>query len=122
MIRLIIFILIFALFLGFIVLNLDNKSDVSLGFKTFAEIPVFLSSLVSFAVGLVFSVPLAFSFSRRKKVKNLNDSPVVPEALEARNSRLPFRKKALKDKAPLKNALPPEQDHIKKEDSPYGID
>ena len=123
MIRLIIFILFFAVFLCFIVLNLNNKSDVSLGFTSFNDVPVFLSALFSFTLGLIFSVPLAFSFSKKKKPKG---QPEVPDVPKAKGPRLPFRKKSLKDnlkeKTPLNDGSALEQDHIKKEDSPYGID
>ena len=92
MIRLVIFIIIFALFLGFIVLNLEHRSDVSFGFVSFKNIPVFLSVLASFALGMLFSIPLAFSLSRKKKKKNEQKA----EALD--------------------------KDKVKKEVSPYGID
>ena len=122
MIRLILFILFFAVFLCFIVLNLNNKSDVSLGFTSFNDVPVFLSALFSFTLGLVFSVPLALSFGKKKKPKN---QPEITDGAKPKKQRLLFRKKPLKDakgKNPLDNGSALEQDHIKKEDSPYGID
>ena len=102
MIKLIVFILIFALFLGFIVLNLDHRSDISFGFITFPDIPVFLSVLASFALGMLFSIPLAFSFVIKKKKKKA----------EIQNAQ---------EMIPVK-AETPNEDKIKKEVSPYGID
>ena len=102
MIRLISFIVIFAIFLGFIVLNLDNKCDISLGFTAFTEVPVFLSVLVSFVLGMFVTVPL---FLTRKK------APPKPVTEKPARS-LPFKKAKV-------NVSP---DEIKKEDSPYGID
>ncbi|MDR1566764.1 MAG: hypothetical protein LBS48_05720 [Treponema sp.] len=64
--RLIGFILIFAVFLTFIVLNLDNKCDVSLGFRTIREIPVFITVFVSFFLGMFCAVPFVISFGRKK--------------------------------------------------------
>jgi len=97
MIRLIIFIVIFALFLGFIVLNLENRCDISLGFMTLNEIPVFLSALSSFIAGMLITIPLVL-LARKKKQKPILPVPSgKPEALEA-----------------------PEK--INKETSPYGID
>ena len=64
--RLVIFIVIFAIFLAFIVFNLENKSDVSLGFHNFEEVPVFLSVLFAFILGMLFAIPLMFSLSRRR--------------------------------------------------------
>ena len=65
--RLIIFILIFALFLAFIILNIDNKCDVSLGFRIFKDVPVFISVFLSFVLGMIFAVPLIFSVRRTRK-------------------------------------------------------
>jgi len=126
MIRLIIFILVFAAFLGFIVLNLDNKSDVSFGFTSFENVPVFLSALVSFTAGMLIAIPLSFSLIRKKK-KKLKSIQEEAEASIAKNKketkRAPFWKKASKEKLPELEAVPPnKQEYIKKEDSPYGID
>ena len=101
MIRLIFFIIIFAIFLGFIVLNLEHKTDISFGFITFEEIPVFLSILASFALGMLFAIPLAFSLSRKKKKK--------AEIQQANDVKKEKKEAEAKDK-------------IKKEVSPYGID
>ncbi|MDR0642261.1 MAG: hypothetical protein LBG07_07370 [Treponema sp.] len=60
--RLIIFIIIAAAFLGFIGLNLENRCDVSLGFRVFSQVPVFLSTLSAFILGMVLALPLAMSF------------------------------------------------------------
>ena len=101
MIRLIAFILIFALFMVFIVLNLEHKSDISFGFISFEDIPVFLSILASFTLGMLFSIPLAFSLSRKKKKK----------------AEIQQNNDMKKSKAEAQ-----EKDKIKKEVSPYGID
>ena len=100
MIKLIAFILVFALFMVFIVLNLEHRSDISFGFITFPDIPVFLSVLASFALGMLFSIPLAFSFSRKKKKHQVD-----------------HQQEAIPAKAETEAA-----DKIKKEVSPYGID
>jgi hypothetical protein len=68
--RLLIFIVIGAAFLGFIGLNLENRCDISLGLHTFSQVPVFLSTLSSFILGMALALPLAVSFRfRRKKTK-----------------------------------------------------
>ena len=102
MIKLIIFILVFALFLGFIVLNLEHRSDISFGFYSFQDIPVFLSILSSFALGMLISIPLALSFGRKKKKKQLENQNV--------HDLKQIKAETLED------------DKIKKEVSPYGID
>jgi uncharacterized integral membrane protein len=77
--RLLIFILIGAVFLSFIGFNLENRCDVSLGFHVFSQVPVFLSALFAFVLGMVLALPLAVSFrpaARRKK----KAEPLPPEA------------------------------------------
>ena len=97
MIRLISVIVVFAVFLCFIIFNLPNKCDISLGFVAFKDVPIFLSALCSFVLGMLVSVPMMLF---RKKDKKL---PLVPG---------PSKKAELK-------AAPNE---IKKDESPYGID
>ena len=114
MMRLIAFIVIFTIFLAFIVLNLDNKCDISLGFKTFKEIPIFLSALFSFILGMLFAVPLVFSIGRkRKKVSG-------PEPQNGKWSIGSKKRKGRKEDD-LQGTLSPPDD-LKKENSPYGID
>lgn len=101
--RLSAFIVIFLIFLGFIALNLQNKCDISLGFRVLPGVPVFLTALCSFLLGMLFTLPIAISSLGRQKKKLA--SPKAP-------------KKSGKDG---KDAVPA-LDEIKKEDSPYGID
>ena len=100
MIRLVLFIVIFAIFLAFIIFNLDNKCDIFLGFLTFREIPVFLSVFFSFLAGMLFAVLLIFSPGRKRKKSS---------APESHNK-------------PAKEIQHQGTDEIKKEKSPYGID
>jgi len=102
MIRVIVFILVFVFFLAFIVLNLENKCDVSLGFTTIEDFPVFISVLSSFVLGMLVTVPMMLF--RKKK-----PAPLAPETPKPRK---------LFKKADLKSV----PDDVKKEDSPYGID
>jgi len=97
MIRLISVIVVFAVFLCFIVLNLPNKCDISLGFVSFKDVPIFLSVLSSFVLGMLVTIPLML-FRKKNKQK-----PLVPG---------PSKKAELKSSP----------DDIKKDDSPYGID
>ena len=66
--RLIIFIAVFAVFLVFITFNLENRCDISFGFKTIENVPVFITVFASFILGLFSSVPLLFHV--RKKYKD----------------------------------------------------
>lgn len=61
--------LIFAtIFIGF---NLDHRCDVSIGFTTFKDVPIFLSLLISFVAGVLVMTPFALikSISPGKKKK-----------------------------------------------------
>jgi len=78
MVRIIVFILIFAIFLAFIVFNLGNKCNVSLGLIEFNDIPVFLTAFFSFVLGMCFTIPLILSKGRRK---NKKDEPSTAAAL-----------------------------------------
>ena len=95
--RLIVFVIIFAIFLTFIVLNLDNKCDISFGFTTLSGIPIFLSILCSFVLGMLTTIPFIFGPRKEKK------KPTLPN---------PSKKTELKGS----------DDEIAKETSPYGID
>jgi uncharacterized integral membrane protein len=66
--RLIEFIIIFAVFVVFIALNLGNKCDISFGFRSLKEVPVFLTAFSSFALGMICAMP--FIISARVKRKN----------------------------------------------------
>jgi len=104
MIRIIVFILVFVFFLAFIILNLENKCDVSFGFTTIKDFPIFLSVLSSFVLGMFITIPMMLI--RKKK----------PESLPEQKSM--FSIFGPSKKAELKSV----PDDIKKEDSPYGID
>ena len=57
---------------AFTALNLDHRSDVSLGFHTFDAAPVFLTSLIAFTLGAVLAVLLT-----------MPRQPAAPRALPA---------------------------------------
>jgi len=66
--RLIAFICFFGLFLTFIVLNLDYKCDISFGFKTITDVPVYLTVFLSLSAGMI--IALFYSFYNKRKNKN----------------------------------------------------
>jgi len=122
--RLIAFILICAIFLAFVVLNLEHKSDVSFGFHTFNEIPVFLTAFASFVFGMLFAIPFVLSFGRKQKKA---PPPHYPGAEGEKQSTGKKKPQGSKKKEPSttdrieKDPVPP-IDEVKKENSPYGID
>ena len=78
--RIIIFVIILALFLTFISFNLDNRSNINMGFINFEDIPVFHIVFISFALGLIVSLPLVW-YSKKKpnsKVKDKHEMLDLP--------------------------------------------
>jgi len=65
--RLVQFILIFAVFLLFVMFNLENRSDINLGFTRFENVPVFITAFFSFILGTVITIPLAFGLWLKKR-------------------------------------------------------
>ena len=127
MISFIIFILVFACFLCFIIFNLGNASDVSLGFRTFHDIPVFVTALFSFALGMLFVFPLIFTVGRKRKLKaaraQAENSRIEGGDSRAIDSKVPPPKKKLFGFLSSKKPDPvSDEDKIQKENSPYGID
>ena len=126
--RLIGFIIICAFFLVFVGLNLENSSDVSLGFREFNSIPVFLIAFSSFVLGLLFALFFILPYGKKRK------SPPPPSAgfhgdggeepPRARKKFWPFRKKTdtLSPDSIERDAVFPPNNETKKESSPYGVD
>lgn len=58
----IILLILVTIFAG---VNLDNKCDITFIFYTFEQVPVFMTVIISFAIGLVLMLP--FTLGRGKK-------------------------------------------------------
>jgi uncharacterized integral membrane protein len=71
-----IFLLIFVLFAAF---NIKNVSDISLGFRTFEDIPIFISLFVAFLLGGFVVLPFAVIGRRRKQKKQKSSEPPAPK-------------------------------------------
>ncbi|MDR2103160.1 MAG: hypothetical protein LBP42_03540 [Treponema sp.] len=113
--RLIGFILLLGIFLVFIVLNLDNACDVSLGFRVVSGVPVYLTALFSFVFGLLWSVPtlIALYLKRAKNRKvEIGDAPASKKKWGRKKEKNP---PALEDPNP-------KNDEPYRKDGPYGID
>ncbi|MCL2441630.1 MAG: hypothetical protein FWD14_07800 [Treponema sp.] len=85
--RLILFVIIFAVFLTFITFNLENRCDISFGFAVLTQVPVFLTVFVSFILGLFCALPLVFRLKKKQAEnqfkggkKSYVDLPVEPPA------------------------------------------
>ena len=71
----IIVLLLFALFASF---NINNSINISLGFKTFENVPVFLFALFSFLIGFIFTVPFFISGS----IKHSDDKTLSKKSFD----------------------------------------
>lgn len=64
--KLLFYLVLIGVILVFVGLNLTNTSDISLGFVTFEDVPVFLSLFAAFAIGVGVAIPYAVQASSRK--------------------------------------------------------
>ena len=83
--RLIIFIVICAVFVAFITFNLENKCDISFGFAQIREVPVFVTIFASFVFGLFCALPLSLHIKKRKREISENENKnadTAPAAIE----------------------------------------
>ncbi|MDR1618367.1 MAG: hypothetical protein LBS06_04890 [Treponema sp.] len=97
--RLIGWILILGVFLMFIALNLGNSCGISFGFYTFSNVPVYLTALSSFALGLLCAIPVMISIhvgkkkggpAKEKKEKGRKKDGEAPPAAAASGDNGPY--------------------------------
>jgi len=83
--RLILFIVVFALFLLFIGFNLGDefKCKINFGFAKTPPIPVFFPIFVSFALGLLCSFPFALNLRKRKEMSRQNRNQIDDDSYDA---------------------------------------
>jgi uncharacterized integral membrane protein len=74
--KLLFFIIVMAVVLIFIGLNLDNRCDISLAFHTLRNVPVVVTILASFLLGLLMAFPL--SIVRRSSTRQGRHVPIAP--------------------------------------------
>jgi uncharacterized integral membrane protein len=113
--RLIGFILLLAVFLFFIVFNLDNTCDISFGFKEIPQVPVYLTALFSFVLGLLWVVPSLVSL--RIKMAKIRKT----ERVDAPSPKKRWGKKKDETLPELESPVPKIDEPYRK-DGPYGID
>lgn len=64
--KLVFYLVLLGLILGFVGLNLGNTTDISFGFVSFSDVPVFMSLFVAFFFGVAVALPAAIRTSTRK--------------------------------------------------------
>ena len=90
--KLVFFVLSLVILLLFAGFNIKNVSDISFGFYELKDVPIFISLLFSFILGIVFSIPLMIS-SRLKKKNPENQKEAKPVKLPKPEKAKPFGKK-----------------------------
>lgn len=83
--KLIFFILVLILVTLFIGFNLENACNISFGVYTLENVPVFMSILLSFALGILVMIPFLLFRPRNKKQKKetVNTKPPVTSSLNS---------------------------------------
>ncbi len=76
------FCVLFALFTGF---NIGNKCDIWFFAKTFHQVPVFVTVVVSFAAGLFCTIPVLVF--RQDKKMTPEQARTLADKLEERNKK-----------------------------------
>ena len=70
-----IYFLLIVLFLGlFAGFNMKNSCDISLIFYTFENVPVYVSNIFSFLIGLILTIPFFFGSKRKKTVNEKKET------------------------------------------------
>jgi uncharacterized integral membrane protein len=64
-----------TIFIGF---NLENSCDVSFGVYTFKDVPIFMSILFAFAIGVFIMFPFTLGHKKEKKSQQ-KKQPVQPQ-------------------------------------------
>lgn len=65
--KLIFFLIILTLVVLFAGFNIANTVDISLGFRTFEDIPIFIALFIAFVLGNFVMLPFALGKNRRNK-------------------------------------------------------
>ena len=81
-VKLIFFIIVIALACGFIFVNYNNTCDVSVGFKVYEAVPVFLIVFISLAIGVFLMIPFTFGKRAPKKEKIKKNKNKTSEAVQ----------------------------------------
>lgn len=91
----IILLIIVTVFAGF---NMNNKSDINFVFYNLKEIPVFMTVIISFIIGVVVMIPFSLGLGKKKpKNKNQNTAPKVQPEGKEDNSKTLFDFKIRKE-------------------------
>ncbi|WP_407426786.1 hypothetical protein [Treponema sp.] len=69
----IILLILVTIFAG---VNLDNKCDITFIFYTFKDVPVFMTVIISFVIGVILMIPFTFGRTKKKAQQPQQTQPV----------------------------------------------
>ena len=87
------FLLVLAIVVFFAGFNITNVSDISFGFYTIVDVPIFISLFIAFLAGAVVMLPFVAkkkkmkSGKKRTKVLPEEEVPEIPEMDESDSPR-----------------------------------
>ncbi|MCL2276863.1 MAG: hypothetical protein FWC21_03105 [Treponema sp.] len=84
--RLIIMILVVAVFLVFITFNLENKCEINFFGARIPDVPIFVTIFISFVFGLLCSIPLVVLIMRKQKRNTLKETNAQANDNQAESS------------------------------------
>ena len=99
----IILLILVTIFAG---VNLDNKCDITFIFYTFKDIPVFMTVIISFAIGAVVMLPFTLGRKRKKNQKVEQKPQEQPVKATKEESKTLFDFKIKRDASPEKGEKP----------------
>jgi|ABPT01.1.fsa_nt_gi uncharacterized integral membrane protein len=86
--KLIIFLVILAVFVLFAGFNISHTSTISFGFYKFEDIPIFVSLFIAFILGAFVMLPFVIFSGRKKRVPPQKEKkPKSPETLTGKNEK-----------------------------------
>ncbi len=96
--RLFYFLTVLIVIIVFMAVNLNNSCDISLVFYHFKDVPIFLSMMLAFVLGIFASLPFLFG-NGKKKEKTTVVYPKVEKVELKKEKRSWFGKKKKEKKA-----------------------
>jgi uncharacterized integral membrane protein len=114
--KLIFFLIILTLVILFAGFNVANTVDISLGFKTFEEVPIFIALFIAFILGNFVMLPFALGKNRRTKKAKAAKAREKLEKQEKKEAKK--RRKGKKDTdESAENPILPEGDPFRSDTS-----
>ncbi len=89
--KVILFLIVLVVALLFIGFNLGNRTNISIGFHVWQDVPVFLSMFFSFAFGILAMIPflVRMRFSKKTRARAQKEPQKVEQLKEEESTEAP---------------------------------